>query len=237
MKRWTMIAVLGLLAIGLAGTVWAEGVPWKKDDNAKADADEKDAAAGTASDLKSELPPALYTRAIKPIEEKVTAAEGAMKPYEKEMEKDEAKRNAKLLIACKDRAANMYLGAMLAAKKAEGMVKTDAQKAAIKQQYEEPNQQKAIEMFLELAADAQQHGDLRMAVAYYRKVLSLDKDNAQAKEALTKLAQEAKESQQNGKKSGSKGGSSNEKKSYEQNDYKNTGRNDGNWGNTGRSSW
>jgi len=219
MKRLMVVALMVGLALVLAGGAWAAGVPWKADAGAEA-AD----AAGGASDLKTQMEPAHYARAIKPIEAKIQAAQGAMKPYEKEMEKPEGKRNQKLLLACKDRAATMYLGAALAAKKAIGMVKDEGQKAAIKEQYEDPNNQKAIDILLEIAAAAQEKNDLRTAVAYYKRILAVDKENAQAKEGLTRIAEQLKQAQADAKKSGNKGGASEEKKSWEQEDHSAAGR-------------
>lgn len=236
MKRLMVVALMGGLALAVAAGTWAAGVPWKADvkkDDAGAGAAD---AAGGGSDLKTAMEPAQYARVIKPIEAKVEAAQAAMKPYEKEMEKPEDKRNQKVLLACKDRAATAYLSAALAAKKAIGMVKDEGQKAAIKEQYEDPNNQKAIEILLEIAAAAQEKNDLRTAVAYYKRVLGVDKENAQAKEGLTRMAEQLKQAQADAKKSGNKGGGSEEKKSWEQGDHSTTGRTT-DWSKSGRGTW
>ncbi|HUU92613.1 MAG TPA: hypothetical protein VM238_15550 [Phycisphaerae bacterium] len=217
----------------LAGAVGAEaqGVPWKPGDAGK------DAAGAAATDLKAELPAAQYNRIIKPIEAKLDAAQKMMATHDKEEEKAAEKRNERLLLTCKTRAAESYLGAATAAKKGMGMVKDESQKAAIQQQYEEPNRKKAIDLFLDLATTAHAKGDVRMAVAYYKRILAIDKENAEAKEGLTKIAQTLKESAQSGKKSGTKGGGSDDKRSWDRDDHSRTGRTENDWSKTGRSSW
>ena len=228
MKRFLPAALIGVFVV--AGVIGAEaaGVPWKTGD------DPKQGASAAPSDLKAELAPAQYNRIVKPIEAKIEAAERIMKAHDKEMEKAAEKRNARLLLGCKTRAAEAYLGASLAAKKGLSLVKKDGQKAAIKEQYEEPNRKKAIDIFAELAGEAYDKGDLRMAVGYYKRILSIDKENAVAREGLTKIAKEFQEAKQSGKRSGSKSGGSDDLRSWDRPDYSRTGRNPRDYSKTGR---
>ena len=227
------LSVTLMSALLLAGAVGAEaqGVPWKPGDAGK------DAAGAAATDLKAELPPAQYKRIVKPIEAKLEAAQKMMATHDKEMEKAAEKRNERLLLTCKTRVAENYLGAATAAKKGVNLVKKESQKAAIKQQFEEPNRKKAIDIFLDLATAAHAKRDIRMAVAYYKRILAIDRENAEAKEGLVKIAQVLKESAQSGKKGGTKGGGSDDQRSWDRDDYKRTGRSEGDWSKTGRSGW
>ncbi len=215
-----------LLCTG-AVAVRAEGVPWKTDDKPK------DAAA-PAGDLKAELPAAQYNRIVKPIEAKLASAEKIMAAYEKEMQKPAEKRNQRLLVGCKTRTAEAYLGAALAAKKGLNMVKKDSHKEAIKNQYEEPNREKGIAIFLDLATSAHDRGDFRMAAGFYKRILAVDKENSDAKEGLVKIVKEIQQAARDAKTSGSKGGGSDDKKSWDRDDHSRTGRNDGNWSGAGR---
>jgi len=199
MKRFMVAACIAVLVLGCVTACRGQKIPWK----ASGAAEESAVAPG---DLKAELPPAQYKRVMKPIEAQIALAEKAMQPYEKEMEKPEEKRRRALLIKCKERAAAYYLGASTAAKKSLRLVKKDSHKAAIKQQYEQPNKEKAIDIYLELALDAHTSGDLRRTVGCYKKVLSIDRENAQARQALVKLAEQYKQAMKDRRKGGSKGG-------------------------------
>lgn len=235
MKRLLPVALIGVFAV--AGTLAAAAA----DVPLKAGEDPKAGASAAPGDLKAELPPAQYNRVVKPIEAKIEAAEKIMKVHDKEKEKDAEKRNARLLLGCKTRAAEAYLGASLAAKKAINLVKTDGQKTAIKEQYEEPNRKKAIDIFAELAGEAYDKGDLRMAVGYYKRILAIDKKNKVARDELTKIAKEFQEAKQSRKRSGSKSGGSDDLRSWDRPDYSRTGRRTGrnpsdpsDWSKTGR---
>jgi len=199
MKRFLPAALIGVFAVAGTLAAAAADVGWKTGD------DSKQVASVAPGDLKAELSPAQYSRVVKPIEAKLAAVEKIMKVYDKEMEKTAEKRSERLLLSCKARAGEAYLGAALAAKKGLNLVKKESHKAAIKQQYEEPNRKKAIDIFLELGTLAHDKGDLRMAVGYYKRILAIDKQNAQAREGLTKIAQEVQESKKSGKKKGGKG--------------------------------
>ena len=112
-------------------------------------------------------------------------------------------------------------------------------KAALKEQYEEPNKQKAIDIYLGLALDAHTGGDLKGAVAYYVKILSIDRENTEAKSALAKLADQYQQAIKDSKRAGSKGGGSDDNdKPWDTEDYSGAGRGySGGWGDIGRSGW
>ncbi|MBE3123481.1 MAG: hypothetical protein IMZ65_01620 [Planctomycetes bacterium] len=232
MKRFTLGALVALFALAFGAAAWAGEVPWKAGDGDKKEAGD---AAGGAGDLKTDLGEAQYNRIVKPVEAQVEKAEKIMEKYSKEMEKEEPKRNQTLLLGLKDQAANAYLAASLAAKKGAGMVRKPEQKAAITEQFDDPNRQKAVDFLLELAQDAQEKKDLRKAVAYYKKVLAIDKENSVAKDALTKIAEDMKAAAKAPNKKGGKGGSSEDPKSWQREDPSNTGRGDNNWSGAGRS--
>ncbi len=236
MKRFMLGVCIAVFILGSVATCPGKNIPWKA-----SGATDKSAAPVAAGDLKAELPPAQYDHVIKPIVTRIALAERAMEPYKKEMEKPEEKRRKPLLTHCKERAAAYYLAASYAAKRALRLVKKDSHKAAIKQQYEEPNKQKAIDMYLDLALDAHTGGDLRRTVGYYKKVLSIEPGNSQAKEALTKLAEQYKQAMKNARTGGSKGGGSDDQEHAWDRDWKRTGRGDysdyGNWRRYSPSVW
>jgi len=145
-------------------------------------------AAAQSGTLKGDLPPVQYNRVVKPIEAKIALAEKAMAAYEKEMEKPAEKRRAAMLISCKVKASAAYYQVALAARKAVRMVKKEEHKTEIKATYEVPNLRKATEILLVFATEAQDKGDVRTAVGYYKRVLGMDPDNSVAKAALEKIA-------------------------------------------------
>lgn len=202
MKRLMVSACIAVLVLGCVTACRGQKIPWKA-----SGATDGSAEAVVAGDLKAELSPAQYKRVMKPIEAQIALAEKAMEPYEKEMQKPEEKRRKDLLTKCKERAAACYLGASTAAKSALRLVKKDSHKAAITQQYDQPNKEKAIDIYLELALEAHASGDFRRTVGYYKKVLSLDRENTQAKQGLIKLAEQYKQAMKDKKKGGGKGGS------------------------------
>jgi hypothetical protein len=235
MKRTWLAILAGLAVLGLAAGAQAADGLWAGEEK-KADDAAGDAAGGATGDLKTDLGSVLYKRAIEPIEAKLEMAAKQMELYDKENGKDAEKRNFVLMMKLKQQASEAYLGAALAAKKAVGMVSKPEQKKAIEDQYEKPNQQKAIDIKLELAATAHEKGDLRTAVGLYKSVLTLDKDNAAAKDALTRIMQEAKEAQAKAGSGSKGGGSDDDTKSWEREKDSNTGRgyNNNSYGNTGR---
>jgi hypothetical protein len=218
MHRMLIVALAGLVVLAGTMTAGAADVPWKEGDGKKDDA----GAAGSV-DLKAELNDVQYNRLIKPIEAKLADVEKTMETYEKEKAKPAGRQNPRLLLACKERTATFYLGASLAAKNAANRVREDHIKNAIKDQYQTPNEQKAIDIYLELAMKAQDDGNVRGAVGYYKRILSIDKDNSQAKEGLTKIAKELQQNARTGSRSKG-GGSEDERRSWERDDdYSGTG--------------
>lgn len=230
MKRIMLGVLVALVVQGAATVAWAEGLPWKPADSNKAG----DSAA--PADLKAELSPSQYDRVVKPIESRLAQAEKAMEPYQKEMEKPEGKRDEAVLVRAKEQSAACYASAAAAAKKALSLVKTEGQKAALRSQYEEPSRQKAIDIYLGLATSASGKGDLRKAISYYKMILALDPENADAKAALTQLAEQYKQALKDSKPSGNKGGGSETKRSWDREDYSKIGRTT-DWAKTGRGAW
>ncbi len=149
-------------------------------------------AAGKPGTLKGDLPPAQYNRVVKPIEAKLALAEKAMAGYEKEMTKPPEKRRQATLISWKEKASAAYYQVALAARKAAKMVKKVEHQAEIKARYEDLNLRKATDILLAFADEAQQQGDLRKAIAYYKRVLSMDPNNPRAKAALERIASTVK---------------------------------------------
>jgi len=221
MQRLLIVALAGLVVLGGTVAAGAADVPWKKGDAKK---DEGAKATGPV-DLKAELNTVQYNRLIKPIEAKLEAVDKTMKVHDKEMEKPVGRQNPRILLACKERTANFYLGASLAAKNAANRLREDRLKNAVKAQYQKPNEQKAIDIYLELAMKAQDDGNVRAAVGYYQRILKVDRENTQAKEALAKIAKELQQKARTG--TGSKstgGGSEDERRSWERDDdYSGTG--------------
>jgi len=191
MQRMVLAVLLAMFVLGAAVYAAPEPggnvVPWKAGGG-----DAEPAGDGAAVDLKTALTPALYSTLIKPIEAKLEPVTKTQEAYDKEMQKAVDKRNERLLIALKERIATAYLGAALAAKQSVARAHEDNIKSAIKTQYQDPNEQKAIAIFEELAPQAYEAGDVRTAIALYKRILQIDTDNAGAKEALIRIAQDIK---------------------------------------------
>jgi hypothetical protein len=225
-----LLAVLaGIVMLGGAAAVHAAGVPWAQNKD-------EDAAGAGSADLETALGQAQYNRLVSSVEAKLKMSEQAMQAHNKEMEKPIDKRNERLLLACKERAATGYVGAALAAKQAAARHRDEAVKAAIQEKFQKPNEQKAIDIYAELALKAQDAGNVKMAVAYYRRILGIDAENAQAKEALVQIAKQIQEAGRTGAAGGSKGGGSEDtRRSWERDkDYSGT---KGKHYNDGRGSW
>jgi len=233
MRPARSIMLMGALLLAGPVAVRADGIPWKSGEAAK------DTAAAATTDLKAELAPARYNRVVKPIEAKLQAAQKLMATYEKEMAKDLEKRNQRLLVSCRAHAAEKYLGAAMAATRGIKMLKNESHKAAVKQQFEQSSRNKAIDLFLDLATSAHAKGDLRWAVAYYKRVLAVDKEHAEAKEGLVQAAKDAA-ARIDGRRRNKTSGDS-EHTYPDEKDHGKTGRdNYGDWGQTGRgrvSGW
>lgn len=237
MNRFMLGACTAVFILGSVATCLGKDIPWKAFNGTA-----KSQESVAPGDLKAELSAIQYARIVKPIETRIDMATKAMEPYQTEMQKPEEKRRPSVLVKCKARSAECYLAASYSAKRAARLVGKDSLKAALKQQYEEPNKQKAIDIYLELALDAHTDSNLRAAVYYYKKILSIDPENADAKEALTKLADQYRQALKDSKKPGSKGGGRDGKEhSWDNDDWTRTGRGDysdyGNWRNYSGGVW
>jgi tetratricopeptide (TPR) repeat protein len=207
MKRLMLAALVAMFVLGLASWARAEGLfkddPAKKDDPAaKAAAP----AAGQAEPAVAEGKDLLPAAAKKVIDDKVAMAEKMLQAAKEELAKPEGKANLKNADGYKIRAYGFYIGAMLEARKAAASARKKEDKAAITEQFEKPNKEKAIEILLGLAGAAADKKDFRTAAQYYNEVLKLDPDNVTAKEKLKALAEQAKANPKDTKSSGSKGG-------------------------------
>jgi hypothetical protein len=230
MHRMLIVALAGLVVLAGAAAAQAADVPWKQGDGKK-----DDAGASGPVDLQSELNKIQYNRLIKPIEAKIEDAEKMQKMLDKEKAKPAGRQNPRVLLGCKERMATHYVGASVAAKNASNRVREDHLKKAIKQQYQQPNEQKAIDIYLELAMKAQDDGNVRGAVGYYKRILKIDNDNTQAKEALTKIAKDLQQRSRTGGSRSKGGGSEDERRSWERDDdYSGTG---GKHYDGGRGGW
>ena len=214
MHRLVTVALASLCILGSTVAAEAADDPWKKDD-----ADKEGAEAAGAVDLKSELSQVQYRRLINPIESKLEDAAKTMKVYEKEKAKPADRQNPRVLLGCKQRAATFYVGASLAAKNAVNRLRDERLKNAVMKQYQKPNEQKAVDVYLELAMKAQDEGNVRGAIGYYKRILKFDKDNTDAKQALAKIAKELQQKARTGtggKSTG--GGTEDERRSWERDD-------------------
>jgi tetratricopeptide (TPR) repeat protein len=211
-------AVVGVLALVLAATVWAEGtVPWQPG------AASTPAAPTEATMTVTETPPApavnpKFEKMATPVKEMVTQAEKLLKQAEDEMAKPEDKRDAKKALAMKTNAARLYLNAAQKAKMGSALLTKADEKQAFLDQYEKPNRDKAVSMILELADAARAKKDYTQAVSLYKQVLTIDPKNSTAEAAIKAIAEEMKTAAQAGTKGGTGGGSS-QIKDY-QKDYK-----------------
>lgn len=211
----------------LASLAVAADVPWKKDN---ADDAQQDTTPATVAQLKTELTEARFDRIIGPIEAKAALAEKAMEPYEKEMKQPPDKRRQDVLVACKERSAQMYMAAALAAKRAQGLVQKKSHQLGIRKHYEEPYTKKAVDMLLELAGDARSNRNMMQSVGYYKNVLAIDPDNHQARTALKDLQEQYRQAMQDRKKGGGSAGGGNSDKNPWDWDYDSDHNRDwGNW--------
>lgn len=199
MKRFVLAGLAVMFAVAFTASVWGEEVPWKAGDPkpdakpAAGAAAGADTAGGTSGDLKADLPPAQYARIVKPIEASVEQAEKAMEECKKELDKPAEKRNAVRIQGLKINAARFYQGAAVKAKAGEALVTKGEQKQAIADQYEKPNKEKAVALYLEIADELLAKKDFRGAYATYKQVLVIDPENATAKAAIEKIEKDNKE--------------------------------------------
>jgi tetratricopeptide (TPR) repeat protein len=237
MKRLLVGVFVALFVMGIAASVRGEGIfkeePKKDEPAAAAPAAGEKAAA--PAETKSELP----ARTVTAIEASVARAEKLLQFVQTEMAKDEAKRNVTKAQEARMQAANAYLQAAQQAKAAIASLKED-QRAGASEQYDKPNRQKAIDIYMELAQAAMERKDYNRAKALYAQVVKLDPENAAAKEALKKADQDAKAAAKEGKSGSKGGGNETTKDPYNpgKTDHSQTGRTQsGDWRNSGRTGW
>jgi hypothetical protein len=190
MKAVTIVVLVGLLSLGLAANVWADGNAGKAGAAAPAVATPA-APAAPAPGTAAPNPSAKETRAERLADEvkaQVAAAEKLLKLCDDELAKPQDKQDAKKILGLKMNAAQTYLRAAGRAKSGAGMLAKDEREAFL-QQYEQPNRSKAISILLELAAAAKDKKDYRDAVGLYKGILQIDPENVTAQAAL-KLIQE-----------------------------------------------
>jgi len=207
MKRLMLAALVALLVLGFTGWARAEGL--FKDDAGKKEgpaAKAVEPAGAEPAGEKNLLPAAVKKR----MDDKIAMAEKMLQTYKAEMDKPEGKRDAKKADGFRIRACDFYRQAAFDAKAAAAQTKKEEQKAAITEQFEKPNKQKAIGILLELASTAAERKDIRSAVGFYREVLKLDPENISAKEGLQRLEAQVKNAPKDTKGTGSKGGGDNE---------------------------
>jgi hypothetical protein len=205
MKSFVLVCLVGVLALGLAGTARAE------DNNAGK------AATGTPAVTTPDTPatPAKQTRverAAAEVKVQVDLAEKAMKAAADEMAKPEDKRNAKTVQNCKMLAAVAYYHASTLAKRLAGnFAKTD-DKEGFLAEHEKTNLDKAVSILLELAQEARTKKDFKTAQGLYTQVLQWDPSNAIAKAGLEGLQKDMKTAQSAG---GSSDNNLNNQKNYQ----------------------
>jgi tetratricopeptide (TPR) repeat protein len=206
MKRLMLAALVAMFVLGLASWARAEGL--FKDDAKKEEPAAK-AAAPAAGQAEPAVAPAkdLLSAAVKKrMDDKIAMAEKMLQAAKDELAKPEGKADVKKADGFKLRASQQYYGASLDAKAAVASAKKD-DKAAISEQFEKPNKDKATEILLALGDAAAAKKDIKGAVAFYKQVLSIDPENVTAKDKLKALAEEAAKANANTKGNGSKGGS------------------------------
>jgi len=209
MKRLMLAALVAMFVLGLASWARAEGL--FKDDAKKDEPAAKAAepAAGQAAPAVAEGKDLISATVKKRIDDKVAMAEKMLQAAKEELAKPEGKADVKKADGLKLRASQQYYGASLDARAAAAAAKKD-DKAAISDQFEKPNKEKAVEILLGLGDAAAAKKDIKGAVAYYKQVLNIDPENATAKDKLKALAEEAaRANAKDPKGTGSKGGGDN----------------------------
>ncbi len=125
------------------------------------------------------------------LDQQVDAADKLLKSSDDEMTKPDKQRDLKKALSLKISAAQAYLRVSAAAKIDATQIKKDDQPAFL-DKYDKPNREKAISLFLDVAAAAQDAKDYQDAIALYKQVLILDPTNATAQAGLKTVDQEMK---------------------------------------------
>jgi hypothetical protein len=236
MRHVTCCISAFIMLLALAGSAWAAGVPWK-------DAGDEAAATATQEEVKADIGEVRYNRLVEPIEAKVKLAEKAMEPYEKEQQKPPEQRRPQVLQQCKVRSAQMYVAAAQQAMRAQRMVQKSSHRAYFKEEFEKPNRDKAVRIYLDLGMEVRAGGNIPQAAMLYKQALGMDPDNTEAKAALRELALEYQQAMKDQKyrSRNAGGGDDDQKRSWDWDrdaDYK---RDWGNWrnytGNGGGGWW
>lgn len=207
MKRLMLAALVAMFALGFAA--WARGEGIFKDDAKKEGAAVKAVEPAAQPEAAAEAKDVLPAANKKRMEDKIAMAEKMLQAAKAELDKPEGKADLKKADGFRLRASQFFLGASLEAKTAAAATRKEDQKAAIAEQFEKPNKQKAIGILLELAAAAHEKKDIRTAVGLYKEVLKIDPENVTAKEKLEAIQEELKNAPKDTKASGSKGGGDN----------------------------
>ena len=220
MKFAMLAGLVAVLTLGMAVGASAQALPWKAGDSA-APAAGTPAPGAPAPAPGAPVPAAptpaggdlatnpKYAGAVKPIEETLKAAAKVMELYDKEMAKPEKERSVEKASNFKLNAAGMYVKAALQAKMAAGRFSKAEEKTPILDTYGKPNIDKAVGIYMDMAAAAEAKKDFRTALAYYKKVLDIDPQNTQAQEAGKKLVADHPELAKAGKAGPGGGGSGN----------------------------
>jgi tetratricopeptide (TPR) repeat protein len=170
------LAAAFLLTFGLTITAWGGETPGAPAPGTTPKADPKVDKAEKAAAL---------------IKEQMAKAEKLLQQASDEMAKPDGKRDAKKADGLKVAAANMYVAAALAANRAAATLKED-EKQAFLDQYDKPNRDKAIGIFLELADAAKANRRWQEATGYYNKVLQIDPKNQAAVDGIKAVQTEMK---------------------------------------------
>jgi tetratricopeptide (TPR) repeat protein len=125
------------------------------------------------------------------ITKQVAAVEKIIKQHDDEMAKPEGKRDVAKAMRLKLQAAAAYKQVALKAKGDAGRLKKE-EKQPFLDKFEQPNREKAIAIYLELASAAQDKKDYRTALAMFQAVLQIEPQNTSAQAGITNLATLAK---------------------------------------------
>jgi len=206
MKSFVLVCLVGVLALGLAGTARAE------DNNAGKAATGTPAVTAAAPAVETPAKQTRVERAAADVKVQVDLAEKAMKAAADEMAKPADKQNLKAVQNYKMNAAAVYYRAStLAKRRAADFAKTDDKEGFLAEN-EKPNLDKAVSILLELAQEARTKKDFKTAQGLYTQVLQWDPSNAIAKAGLEGLQKDMKTAQSAG---GSSDNNLNNQKNYQ----------------------
>ena len=181
------LAALFLLVFGLAVTAWGEEAP---------------ASPAPTPAPKQEPKVDKTEKAAAAVKAHVAVAEKLLQQAQEEMAKPEGKRDAKKADGLRLKAADAYVVAALAAFRSAASLKGD-EKQSFLDQYDKPNREKAIGIYLELAGAAKDSRRWQEATSLYKKVLQVDPQNQAAADGIKAV--------QEGMKTGDKSQNDNKK--------------------------